>query len=291
MKVPKETNSTGRVLLVLFSLLLLPLAWFSDGGLAGAQEVGSPFPDIDRILKAGKITVALIESERAPLVETGPEGKPIGFDVNLARRIARGLGVEAVFVRTAISFDEVIEQVARVEADLGLSGLSWTPSRARNVLFSGPYLVQGVTVFVNRVRGLRAIKDCPTPQDLVRLARDDKKVGFVSNSAYIAGLRAVDKDFAPSEFDTLDVMLESVASGEILASVQGVIAARQYLHEHKAASIRLRFCVMENIVDRLGIAVRPDAPNLARWLDQMLVTNDILFTARQVVLERDAIKF
>ena len=80
-------------------------------------------------------------------------------------------------------------------------------------------------------------------------------------------------------------MLKAVTTGKLLGSVQGETAARYYLHTNPFANIRLKLCEAEGRVDHVGIAVRPDAPDLVRWIDVLLEVHGMNFDAEVIVFQ------
>jgi polar amino acid transport system substrate-binding protein len=75
----------------------------------------------------------------APYVEADPAdpSRVIGFDVDVAELIARGLGREPRFVEVA--FASMDQSIGRGDADIGLSGLEDTPARRASYAVTIPY--------------------------------------------------------------------------------------------------------------------------------------------------------
>ena len=75
----------------------------------------------------------------APFVEADPErpDRVIGFDVEVAALIARGLGRTPRFV--FVGFASIDQAVARGDADIGLSGIEDTPARRAAMAPTIPY--------------------------------------------------------------------------------------------------------------------------------------------------------
>jgi polar amino acid transport system substrate-binding protein len=75
----------------------------------------------------------------APYVEADP-GDParvVGFDVEVAELIAKGLGREPRFIE--IAFASIDQSIARGDADIGLSGIEDTPARRAAYAVTLPY--------------------------------------------------------------------------------------------------------------------------------------------------------
>ena len=75
----------------------------------------------------------------APYVEADPAdpSRVVGFDVDVAELIAKGLGREPRFVEVA--YASIDQSIARGDADIGLSGIEDTPARRVNYAVTVPY--------------------------------------------------------------------------------------------------------------------------------------------------------
>jgi polar amino acid transport system substrate-binding protein len=75
----------------------------------------------------------------APFVEADPvrPDRVVGFDVEIAEIIARGLNRSATFVH--IAFTSIDQSIERGDADIGLGGIEDTPARRRTMAPTVPY--------------------------------------------------------------------------------------------------------------------------------------------------------
>ena len=237
-------------------------------------------PDLKPIVARGKLVVALRSEDVAPVVRTETSGALGGFDVDLARALARRLGVEPEFRRQARSPDQIVAAVARGEADIGMSLLSVTAERAKYVLFTRPYTRQDIAALVNRKRAVALGGRCPA--DIRVQARQPGLVGVQAKSAIEGWFEEGVPEAKLQVFDRHEQLFEAVVAGKVLLSVQGEIGARRLLHANPAASIQLQLCVLETRPDPIAIAVRPDAPGLARWIDAFLLERDVFVEAEAI---------
>lgn len=76
-------------------------------------------------------------AEYAPWMMRGPDGNPVGLEVELAERLAGDMGVQLEVVQMPL--DVLIDRLAAREVDLVAANLSITPERALKVAFSEPY--------------------------------------------------------------------------------------------------------------------------------------------------------
>ena len=75
----------------------------------------------------------------APFVEADPSrpDQVVGFDVEIAELMARGLGRTPRFVM--ITFTSIDQSIARGDAEIGLSGIEDTPTRRATLASTIPY--------------------------------------------------------------------------------------------------------------------------------------------------------
>lgn len=258
--------------------LLVATVVFAGATSAGAEA--PMLPGLQRIVDAGKLVVALGSDDIDPMVGSDAKGRLVGFDVDLARALAELLGVEAEFRRDSETPDEIVEVVARGDADIGLSLLSATARRARSVLFTRPYATQSMTAFIHRRSTLHFRGRCPDGDEIHAAAAKPGQLGVQKQSAAVAWIREHVPEARLEEFAGLEELFAAAREGSVMFTVQGEIPARRLLSEHPAASIQLRLCVIESRRDHIAIAVRPDAPDLLGWIDAFLQERSVLYDAR-----------
>ncbi len=93
-----------------------------------------------RILDTGVLRVGTT-GDYAPFSFSQDGETYTGVDIDLARDLATGLGVELVLVAT--SWPTLMQDLAEGRFDIAMSGVSRTPERARRGYFSRPYHVGG----------------------------------------------------------------------------------------------------------------------------------------------------
>lgn len=122
------------IALILIAVLCLSLA--ACGGHKG--------PTLADVQKAGKLVVAT--SPDFPPFENLEGGKVVGIEVEIMEKICAELGVE--FELKQINFDAVLTGVQSGKYDCGMSGISVTPKREKNTLFTVPYCLAAQCIVV-----------------------------------------------------------------------------------------------------------------------------------------------
>ena len=101
-------------------------------------------PSLADIKKAGKLVVAT--SPDFPPFENLESGEVVGIEVEIMELICAELGVELVLEQ--INFDAVLTGVQTGKYDCGMSGISVTPKREKNTLFTVPYCLAAQCIVV-----------------------------------------------------------------------------------------------------------------------------------------------
>ncbi|MGF1692203.1 transporter substrate-binding domain-containing protein [Photobacterium kagoshimensis] len=109
------------------------------------------------IKERGTLRVGL--STFVPWAMRDKQGELIGFEVDVARRLAKDAGLKVEFIPTA--WDGIIPALLAGKFDVIIGGLSITPQRNMSVLFTAPYAHSGVQLAANKTKteGKSAIAD------------------------------------------------------------------------------------------------------------------------------------
>lgn len=108
----------------------------------------SASPVIDRILQRGELVVGMA-GNMPPLNMTTKEGELIGYEVDLAKGMAKAMGVRAKL--QVIPFAELLPALQSGKIDLILSNMTITPTRNLKVAFVGPYFTSG-KAFLTKIK-------------------------------------------------------------------------------------------------------------------------------------------
>jgi len=102
---------------------------------------------LDDILDRGTLRVGM-EPGYMPFEMTNKKGEIIGFDVDMAKRIAKAMGVELELVSTA--WDGIIPALMTKKFDMIMSGMTLTQERNLKINFANPYIVIGQSILVDK---------------------------------------------------------------------------------------------------------------------------------------------
>jgi len=102
---------------------------------------------LDEIQTRGSLRVGM-EPGYMPFEMTNQKGEIIGFDVDMAKRIAKGMGVKLELVSTA--WDGIIPGLITKKYDIIMSGMTLTQERNMKVNFATPYIVVGQSILIKK---------------------------------------------------------------------------------------------------------------------------------------------
>ena len=109
---------------------------------AGCGSEGVTVADIQ---KAGKLTIAT-SPDFPPFEYLDDNGNVAGIEIEIMELICKELGVELVIEQ--MNFDSVLPGVQAGKYDVGVSGISVTPAREKNTLFTDPYCLAAQAIVV-----------------------------------------------------------------------------------------------------------------------------------------------
>lgn len=232
-------------------LALLACLWI---GAAWCQDAPSA---LDRIRESGELRVGL-EAGYIPFEMRDKRGAIIGFDVDMAKLMARKLGVRLRLVNT--QWDGIIPALLTDKFDVLMSGMTITEERAQQVDFAEPYIVVGQSVLMHRSLAgrIRSVDDLNAAEFVVAT-----KLGTTGDAA--AAQRLPRARLAKYETEA-EAVLE-VRNGRVHAFVYDFPYNAVYAARNAGAVVHLP---APFTTEPLGWAVRKNDPRWLAWLNQFL---------------------
>lgn len=126
-------------------LTVLAAAVFT-AGLFSCKKAGEE-DLLSRIQKKGKITIAM-EGTWAPWTYHDEKNELVGYDVEVGKKIAEKLGVEAEFVE--VDWDGIFAGLDSKRYDISLNGVEITEERTLKYDFSEPYAFTHTALIVKK---------------------------------------------------------------------------------------------------------------------------------------------
>ncbi|MBM9606343.1 transporter substrate-binding domain-containing protein [Desulfopila inferna] len=124
-------------------LVLLFVVLFAAMTLTAGNALSAT---LEEIQKRGSLRVGM-EPGYMPFELTNKKGEIIGFDADMAKRMAKAMGVELELISTA--WDGIIPALLTKKFDIIMSGMTLTQERNLSINFATPYILIGQTVLLN----------------------------------------------------------------------------------------------------------------------------------------------
>lgn len=105
-----------------------------------AAKVSADAAAMSKIVKSGQLVLGT-SGNQPPMTMLDENGKPEGFDVDLADLMAQALGVK--LVTKQFDFNKLLGALESGEVDVVISNMTINPSRNMRVAFVGPYMTSG----------------------------------------------------------------------------------------------------------------------------------------------------
>ncbi|MDW7645356.1 MAG: transporter substrate-binding domain-containing protein [Desulfuromonadales bacterium] len=234
------------------TLLLLPLL------LLLALAPVSMADTLDDIKERGVLRVGM-EPGYMPFELTNQKGEIIGFDPDVAKRMAKKLGVKLELVSTA--WDGIIPSLMTGKFDIIMSGMTITDERAEVVDFANPYIIIGQTVLLR--------KDLAGEVTSYKTLNDPKYK--IASKLGTTGEFAAKETFPDAQYFSYETEQEAV-----MEVVSGKIDAFIYDSPYNAVAFaekgqgKLVFLDQPFTEERIGWAVRKGNPKMIAFLNAYL---------------------
>ncbi len=98
---------------------------------------------LSTILKKREMRIGMTGNQ-PPFTMKSKGGELIGYEVDLAKALAKNMGVELKLVE--MPFSDLLGALKAGKVDAVMSGMTMTPERNLEVLFAGPYLLSGKSI-------------------------------------------------------------------------------------------------------------------------------------------------
>ena len=225
---------------------------------------------LNQVMKRGELRVGL-EAGYMPFEMRDKNGNIIGFDVDLAKKMASVLKVKVTFVNT--QWDGIIPALLTDKFDILMSGMTVTPERNAQVNFSAPYITVGQTALVSakhqgKVTDARQLDDAR-----YTLAT---KLGTTGD---IVAMRMFPKARIKKFETEADAALE-VKNGRADAFIYDSPYLMIYANQYPGGAYALKEPFTR---EHLAFAIRKGDPDFLNWLDNFLAsikndgTYDVLY--------------
>jgi polar amino acid transport system substrate-binding protein len=239
-------------------VLLIAVSFFATTALCGDIELARKSV-IEQIMKRGSLRVGL-EAGYLPFEMADKTGKFIGFDVDMAKEMAKAMKVKFVPVNTA--WDGIIPSLLTNKFDILISGMTITQERNLAVNFANPYIIVGQTVLLR-----------PGLEGTIKSYKDlnDPKYTVVSKLG-TTGEQAIKRLIPKAKYKSFEVESEAALetlSGKADATVYDLPFCVTFMAQQGKAG-NMTFLDTPFTFEPLAWAIKKGDPDFLNWLNNFL---------------------
>ena len=225
--------------------------------LAAAFALPAAAQTVADIKKKGEITIGMLV-DFPPYGTTNAQNQPDGYDADVAKLLAKDLGVKANIV--PVTGPNRIPFLLTNKVDVLVASLAITPERAKQVDFSTPYAAATIVLY-----GV-AKTPMKEPADL-----KGKRIGVARASTQDVALTAVAPEGTEiRRFDDDASAMQALMSGQVDAIGCSVTVAAQIAKRVPANTFENKFTLVQQA---MGIAMRPGQDELTKAVNDFVAKN------------------
>jgi polar amino acid transport system substrate-binding protein len=215
-------------------------------------------PVIDRIQQRGTLTVGMT-GNMPPLNMTSKEGELMGYEVDLARAMAKAMGVKAE-IKT-MPFAELLPALEVGKIDMILSNMTITPGRNLKVAFVGPYFTSG-KAFLTKIKTIATADEAGDID-----AKNTKLVALKGSTsqAFVETALPEAQLFTAKDYDeAVKMVLDDKVHAMVADYPIAVVSVFRYPDQG------LLSVVTTLTYEPIGVAVPAGDPLLVNWVENFL---------------------
>jgi polar amino acid transport system substrate-binding protein len=190
------------------------------------------------------------------------KGEIVGFDIDLAREVAKHLGIEAEFKPS--EWSGIVLELKSGNIDVVWNGMTITEERKKEIIFSNPYM--------NNSQIIVTLSNSPlnTKADL-----NGKVVGLQLGSSSFDAVSADELSKSLKELKKYDTNVEALMdleAGRVEAVVIDEIVARYYIEQKEKETNKDIFKVIDGDfgTEEYGVGIRKEDTNLKEAIDKAI---------------------
>jgi polar amino acid transport system substrate-binding protein len=224
------------------------------GQTAAKSAASAPVSQLDTILQRGVIKVGFDTFK--PWAMKDKKGDYVGFEIEVARKLAEDMGVKVEFVPT--KWSGIIPALLTGKFDIIIGGMSITPQRNLKVNFSLPYEYSGMSLVASRelADGRSSINDFNNPATSIAV-----RLGTTAAEAAKNFLPKAKILFFDEESQTIQELLNQRVHAVVASNPLPMNLSKEYAEQ--------LYLPMKDDFTRepIAFAVRKGDPDFLNWLN------------------------
>ena len=239
----------------IFSLLVTLLVFAA--GMANLQLANADDSVLSAIEKRGKLVLGT--SGNMPSMSETRDGKVVGFDIDMARLMASGMGVK-LDIKT-MPFDKLLPALEKGDVDVVISNVTINPERNMRVVFVGPYMTSGKCIVTKKDALAKA-------EEATDLNTSDTRLATLAGSTSAVFAKALLPKATLTLVDDYEKAVTMVNSDTIGGLLTDYPICLSILKSHPNAGFVSLFSLLT--YEPVGIALAGNDPLYINWTENFL---------------------
>ena len=222
-------------------------------GMVANAQTGGTGSSLDAVTQRGTLQVCTTGDYKPFTLHKAEADSYEGIDIELAKSLAKAIGVEARFVKT--KWSDLMADFTSGKCDVAMGGISVTLERQKRAFFSAPYLVNGKAPIARcaDAKKFQSVLDIDKPEVTVIVNPGGTNERFVRQN-----LKQAKIDVYPDNVTIFDQILQGKADVMIAESIETKVQEK----------LRPGLC-----------AINPDQPLQYGEMGYLLPKGDVVFKA------------
>lgn len=237
-----------------------------------------------KIINSGELRLAINNRENPPFYYSDPKGVDgtSGLGVELGKKIAKELGIKLRIIRKTSVFNELVQSVAKGEADVAMSKLSISLPRAAYIEYSKPYINFRQAILVNRLRfAEKKIKPNDSIYDFFN--RKEVSLGVISNSSYETFAKQLFPNGSIRGYKSWDDAFNALDKGEVSGIFRDEFEVSRTLRGIPNGSIKFMSVVIKGQKDPIAMVLPWDKLHFKHWINHFIDSKEISYNSNDVL--------
>jgi len=209
------------------------------------------------IKKKGEVTIGMLV-DFPPYGTTNANNQPDGYDADVARLLAKDLGVKLNLL--PVTGPNRIPFLLTNKVDLLVASLAITPERAKQVQFSLPYAAASIVLYGDKKASMKTAADLK-----------GKRIGVARASTQDVAVTAIAPEGTEiRRFDDDASAMQALMSGQVDAIGCSTTVAAQIDKRAPANAFENKFLLRQQV---MGIVLRPGQTELLKTVNDFVTRN------------------
>jgi polar amino acid transport system substrate-binding protein len=210
---------------------------------------------LDEIKSRGRVLVGV--SDTSPPFSARENGKVVGYDVDLAARVAQRLALPMETI-SIVNADR-IPALQQDRVDLVASGITRAENRKKDVAFSVAYLVSPHKVLIRKDGGIATVDQMA-----------GRKLALVKSASVDAELMAKVPTLQIVHYEDYAACFKALAGGEVAGFLADEVLLASFAQKSGTPQ-DFTFIPDYDLPRTAGFALKKDEPRLTQFVDQVLL--------------------